>query len=190
MPFAIFFVLELHLLINNCIFCNGVRECNSDAIQAPNAIQTQLVVCCMLCLLGRPVWLVIPLKPEGAWKGGGRCFSPSPPRAPCLLPRSSGYWVDRLRFRHLFSFFSSSIDLSLTSAIPDEVTCRFGGLYNGSNGHGGGFSSGVLLCVLLASITRRTPEEHQKKKNEEHQKNPKGEEHPPVYTEGGGDSPT
>ena len=28
--------------------------------------------------------------------------------------------------------------------ILDEVTCRFG-LYNGSNGHGGGFSSGVLL---------------------------------------------
>ena len=59
--------------------------------------------------------------------------------------------------------------------ILDEVTCRFG-LYNGSNGHGGGFSSGVLLGssgffwrssgVLLAFFcviehqknARRTPE--------------------------------
>ena len=32
--------------------------------------------------------------------------------------------------------------------VLDEVTCRFG-LYNGSNGHGGGFSSGVLLAFLL-----------------------------------------
>jgi hypothetical protein len=65
-------------------------------------------------------------------------------------------------------------------------------LYNGSNGHGGGFSSGVLLVffwVLLGSSgllvffcviehqknTRRTPEEHQK----ERQKNPEGEEHQP-----------
>ena len=78
--------------------------------------------------------------------------------------------------------------------ILDEVTCRFG-LYNGSNGHGGGFSSGVLLVffwvllgssgvllaffwrssgVLLAFFcviehqknARRTPEEHQKNPEE------------------------
>ena len=94
--------------------------------------------------------------------------------------------------------------------ILDEVTCRFG-LYNGSNGHGGGFSSGVLLVffwvllgssgVLLAffwrssvlSNTRRTPEEHQKntRRNARRtQKNPEeGEEHqPPLLIPG--DNPT
>ena len=79
--------------------------------------------------------------------------------------------------------------------ILDEVTCRFG-LYNGSNGHGGGFSSGVLLVfwvllgssgvpsgVLLAffwrSITqknaRRTPAEEPRRTPEEHQKNTRRE---------------
>ena len=59
-------------------------------------------------------------------------------------------------------------------AILDEVIGRFG-LYNGSNGHGGGFSSGVLLVFFCVLLCYRTPEEHQK----ERQKNPEGEEHQP-----------
>ena len=58
--------------------------------------------------------------------------------------------------------------------ILDEVTCRFG-LYNGSNGHGGGFSSGVLLVFFWVLLGSTPPEEHQK--------NPEGEEHQPPLTE-------
>ena len=102
---------------------------------------------------------------------GGRCSSPPASCRVLLGRRSPLFWS------FVLVLFSSSIDLSLR-VILDEVTCRFG-LYNGSNGHGGGFSSGVLLVffwVLLVFFcviehqknTRRTPEEHQK----ERQKNP------------------
>ena len=83
---------------------------------------------------------------------------------------------------------SGTFARKITKNRDIEVTCPFG-LYNGSNGHGGGFSSGVLLVffwVLLGSsgvlLCYRTPEEHQKntRRNARRtQKNPEGEEHQP-----------
>ena len=88
---------------------------------------------------------------SGRWEGAYQAWGDG---VLLLLPPAAFFWVDRLRFGHFPSFFSSYQLIYHERAILDEVTCRFG-LYNGiSYGHGGGFSSGVLLVffwVLLGS---------------------------------------